>query len=49
MPFYNKYHINLTGEEGKEEHEKDVSIFPVMGRSTAHQKGSEYIDGDGLR
>ncbi|CDY32326.1 hypothetical protein HID58_044075 [Brassica napus] len=31
---------NLTGEEGKEEQEKDVSLFPVMVRSTAHQKAS---------
>ena len=32
---------NLTGEEDKKEQEKDVSLFPVMVRSTAHQKGNE--------
>ena len=32
---------NLIGEEGKEEQEKNVSLFPVMVRSTAHQKCNE--------
>ena len=32
---------NLTGEESKEKQEKEVSLFPVMVRSTAHQKGNE--------
>ena len=32
---------NLTGEESKEKQEKEVSLFPVMVRSTAHQKGTE--------
>ena len=32
---------NLTGEEGKEEQEKNVNLFSVMVRSTAHQKGNE--------
>jgi len=32
---------NLTGEEGKEEQEKEVSLFPVMVRSTAHHTCNE--------
>ena len=32
---------NLIGEEGKEEQEKEVNLFPVMVRSTAHQKSNE--------
>ncbi|WZZ89981.1 hypothetical protein YC2023_118560 [Brassica napus] len=33
---------NLTGEEGEEEQEKNVSLFLVMVRSTAHQKAGVY-------
>ena len=40
---------SLTGEEGKEEQEKEVSLFPVMVRSTAHQKCNEIHRRWGLK
>ena len=35
---------NLTDKEGKEEQEHEVSLFPVMVRSTAHKKGKRKTE-----
>ena len=40
-PVLQQIPYNLIGEEDKEKQEKNVSLFPVMVRSTAHQKGNE--------